>query len=388
MKSPWLLRLLALAGLAISLYLFVLKLTGRIDYLVGCGAGSGCDNVLGSRWSQWFHLPVTGLAAGMYAALLLATWRPSRPVYAGLAICFAGAALWFYAILIFELKAFCPWCATAHLIGLGCAVLLALTLRTQKSIGGKTPHGIIGGIVAILVLILGQLYGPVPDTHALSTESFEPEDRATAIHARGDGRVVPFFGERKFYNTHALPHLGPADAPHVAVKYFDWTCESCGDMHEDLKMVAAKHPGKFCLIMLPVPLNRACNEFFPPGIEDHEGACELARLGLAAWRALPEAYPDVHDVLFTRPVLPPEIAEIAVAQIVGEEALATALSDPWIDELLAANTNDFRQMSSKTIKMPKLLIGREHIVHGITKSPEALLETLEQEFQLPASTAP
>ena len=42
--------------------------------------------------------PVTGLAAGMYAALLAATWRPTRPVYAILAISFAGAALWFYSI--------------------------------------------------------------------------------------------------------------------------------------------------------------------------------------------------------------------------------------------------------------------------------------------------
>jgi hypothetical protein len=154
-------------------------------------------------------------------------------------------------------------------------------------------------------------------------------------------------------------------------------------MHEDLKMVAGKHPGKFCMILLPVPLNRACNEFFPPGIEDHEGACELARLGLAAWRAMPEAFPEVHDVLFTRPVLPPEIAEIAVAQIVGEEALAAALEDPWIEEILTANTNDFRQMSSKTVKMPKLVVSRNKMLHGITKTPEALLEALEQEFQLP-----
>jgi uncharacterized membrane protein len=369
MKSPWLLRLLALAGLAISVYLLTLKLTGRIDGLAGCGAGSGCDNVLGSRWSQFFHIPVTGLAAGMYAGLLLATWRPTRPVYAGLAICFAGAALWFYSILIFALKAFCPWCATAHLIGLTCAVLLTLTLRKQKSIGGKIHLGIIGGIVAMLIFVFGQVYGPIPDTHAISTESVAQEDRDASVHARGEGRVVSLLDDKKFYNTSTLPHLGSSDAPHVIVEYFDWTCEACSEMHEDLKMVAGKHPGKFCMILLPVPLNRACNEFFPPGIEDHEGTCELARLGLAAWRAMPEAFPEVHDVLFTRPVLPPEIAEIAVAQIVGEEALAAALKDPWIEEILTANTNDFRQMSSKTVKMPKLVVSRNKCSTGSPRPP-------------------
>ncbi len=382
MKSPWLLRILALAGLAISVYLLTLKLTGQINSLVGCGAGSGCDNVLGSRWSQFFHIPVTGLAAGMYASLLVATWRPTRPVYAGLAICFAGAALWFCGILIVELK-FCPWCAAAHLIGLSCAVLLTLTLWKQKSIGGKIHLGIIGGIVAMLIFVCGQVYGPVPDTHAVSKETVAQEDRDASVHARGEGRVVSLLDDKKFYNTSSLPHLGPPDAPHVIVEYFDWTCEACGNMHEDLKMVAGKHPGKFCMILLPVPLNRACNEFFPPGIEDHEGACELARLGLAAWRAMPEAFPEVHEVLFTRPVLTPEIAEIAVAQIVGEEALAAALKDPWIEEILTANTNDFRQMSSKTPKMPKLVVGRNKMLHGVTKTPEALLEALEQEFQLP-----
>ena len=97
---------------------------------------------------------------------------------------------------------------------------------------------------------------------------------------------------------------------------------------------------------------------------------------------MPESYPEVHEVLFTRPVLPPEIAEIAVAQIVGEDALATALADPWIDELLAANTNDFRQFSTRTVKMPKLLTGQNRIIHGVTNSSDALLESLEQEFSL------
>ena len=75
MRIHWCLRILAVAGLAISLYLLILKLTGRISYVVGCGEGSGCANVLGSRWSQFFHVPVTAFAAAMYATLLVATWR-------------------------------------------------------------------------------------------------------------------------------------------------------------------------------------------------------------------------------------------------------------------------------------------------------------------------
>lgn len=383
MRSPWLLRILALAGLSISVYLLVLKLTGQISYLVGCGEGSGCANVLGSRWSQFFYIPVTAFAAAMYATLLAVTWKPSRPVYAGLAICLAGAALWFYGILIFELKAFCPWCAAAHAIGLTCAGILAWTLKTRDDIKGNLHLGVVAGILAMAVFVLGQVNGPVPDTHAESTETVAQEDQAVAVHARGPGRVVSVFEDKKFYNTTTLPHLGTADAPHVIVKYFDYTCESCKEMHQDLEMVMTKHPGQFCAIMLPVPLNRACNPHFPSDIEDHPHACELTRLGLAAWRANPEAFPEVHEALFTRPVLAPEVAEIAVGQIVGEEALAKALQDPWIEEVLAANLNDFRQVTSKTVRMPKLLVGKNRMLHGLTKTPEILLRALEKEFGLP-----
>jgi hypothetical protein len=155
-------------------------------------------------------------------------------------------------------------------------------------------------------------------------------------------------------------------------------------MHDDLHNVAEKHPGEICMIMLPVPLNRECNPYFPPPQTNHEHACELSRLSLAAWRANPEAWPQVHETLFTRPVLQPDVAEIAVAGIVGEEALAKALEDPWVTDLITADVNDFRQLMDigKTPKMPKLVVGPGRVLHGLTASPEILLQALEQEFKL------
>jgi len=385
MRSTWFLRTLAIAGLTISVYLLTLKLTGRISYLVGCGEGSGCANVLGSRWSQFFYIPVTALSAAMYAGLLAATWKPLKPVYAGLAICFAGAALWFYGLLIFAIKEFCPWCTTAHLIGLTCAVVLIWKLRKEKTLPGNIHLGVVGGFMAMLLFIIGQLGGPVPDTHAVSTETVEAEDKSVIVHARGEGRTISVFDDKKSYNTSTLPHLGPADAPHVVVKYFDFTCSSCRDMHNDLSMVVKKHPGKFCIIMLPVPLNRSCNPHFPTDQPPHEHACELTRLALAAWRAKPQAYPKVHQTLFTRPVLTPDAARDTLEKLVGEDALKKSLEDPWVDEVIAANINDFRQLIAKTVSMPKLLVGKNRMLHGLTNSPEILLLALEKEFKLSPS---
>lgn len=411
MKSPWLLRILALAGFFISAYLLSQKLMGRIDSIAGCGAGSGCSNVLGSRWSQFFGIPVTGLSSLLYAALFAVSFKPNRTVQGGLAVCFLGAALWFFGVLIFDLKAFCPWCTAAHVIGITSAVLLFRSLKrpAEAAPGKKGPAkkesdvalhlGVVGGFLGVFVLILGQVFGPVPDTHRITTGgSLEVGSQEQAVHAGGGGeeggpstatgRQVKIFDDNKVYNTSVLPHVGPADAPHVIAKYFDYTCGSCKDMHKDLHLVAEKHPGKFCMIMLPVPLNRECNPHFPTPLTNHEHACELARLSLAAWRANPEVWPQVHETLFTRPVLQPEIAEVAVAQLVGEEELAKAMEDPWVEEIIKADVEDFRQFVEigKTPKMPKLVYNKGKVLHGLTRTAEILLQSLEKEFGLPPSS--
>lgn len=392
MKTLPLLRLLALAGFVICTYLFIQKVTGEISSIAGCGTGSGCANVLGSRWSQFFGIPVSGLAAVMYAALLVATWKPNRRVFAAFAICFLGAAVWFVGILIFELRAFCPWCTAMHAIGVLTAVILIVTLRKLKHPEARVFPPVhfapVGALVAILVLVLGQIFGPVPDTHlATSGGTMKRGDKDSAVHTEpvnggSKGRAVEVYAEGTSYHTGNLPHVGPADAPHVMVKYFDYTCSSCLELHQDLEPITRKHAGKFCIILLPVPLNRQCNPNFPADLPNHEHACELARLSLAAWRADPESWPKVHEQLFIRPVLDPSLAEIAVAQIVGEEALAEAMKDPWIDQLLKANINDFAQLIAETRAMPKLLVGKGKMLHGVARSPEIFLQAVEQLFKL------
>ncbi|MCH2063546.1 MAG: vitamin K epoxide reductase family protein [Roseibacillus sp.] len=380
MKSPWALRILALAGLTICGYLGVLKLTGKTTSIIGCGTGSGCSNVLGSAWSQFFGIPVSVLAGIVYLALLITTWRPSRALYGAFAICLTGAALWFIGLLYFTIKAVCPWCLAMHTIGIITSIFLVLSLNKFPAPNPSTPlrFAPLGAVAALLVLALGQLLGPKPDTHARTTEVV----RGTGTAPAEEGRVVTFFNGQKRYNTVTMPHLGPSGAKHVMVKYFDYTCSSCRDVHEDLHFVAKSRPGTFCIILLPVPLHRGCNPHFPAELDNHDHACELARLSLAAWRAAPERWPEVHELLFSRPVLPPEVAEAAVGQIVGYDNLARALEDSWINELLKDGINDFKQMIVQTRAMPKLVVGDNLVLSGAPRSKEVLLEDLEQIYGL------
>lgn len=209
------------------------------------------------------------------------------------------------------------------------------------------------------------------------------------IHERGPGRVIVHKGGSKRFNTSTLPHIGKPDAPHVLIKYFDYVCSSCINMDSDLKELMQRQPGKFCVVILPTPLHRECNPHFPKNQENHPGSCELSRLSLAAWRIKPEAFEQVHKLLFTRPLLDPETAKAGVGALVGEDALDKALKDPWVEEVIQANIADFKKMIAKRIAMPKLLITDSgYLFHGIHKSPEHFVRSMENELKLKKSPTP
>lgn len=410
------LRLLSLGGLLLSGYLSF-AYSGPDKYLVGCGGGSGCADAMGSKWSQWFLVPVTALSLLLYAALLFLTFKPRRTLLLAIGTSLAGAALWFGIVQAFILKSFCPWCLSAHAIGLTCAVLIfrvtspgAVTPSAsaggskQKKTAAPVPAkdsmlpGLLAGLGATVVLIAGQVFGPAPETHLETNLVLEKDETAPLpgkpetsgpVHIRGEGRRVTFLGNKE-YNVSALPHLGNPDAPYVVVKYFDYACDACRDLHHDLEAFMAKHPGKFCIVLLPCPIERACNPHIPSHIKDHAHACELARVALACWRTDPGSFPAVHHALFARPVIDTSRALEAVTPLMKKPLTPDALKDPWIAEVLAADAEDYKRINITNSRlanylMPKLLVGGTRMLHGVTKSREILFQALEHEFKIPAS---
>src|SRR6266850_2648648 len=130
-----LLRLLMLGAIAISAYLASTALSGTA--VAGCGPASNCDKVLHSRWAYWFGIPVSLPALLMYAAVFALTLRmgPKVPVsdqrkawpfLMGAAVLMFGAAIWFSALQYFVIRSFCPYCMTAHILGLAAAAIILL----------------------------------------------------------------------------------------------------------------------------------------------------------------------------------------------------------------------------------------------------------------------
>ncbi|OYV06092.1 MAG: hypothetical protein CFE26_08155 [Verrucomicrobiales bacterium VVV1] len=275
--------LFALLGLGINLLLLFWKLTDPANGIAGCGATGGCNEVLASKWSQVFGLPVTLPGALVYALILLSL-RPrfERLLSPSLAV-LTGGVIWFVSVQLWILHHLCPWCLAAHAIGV---IVVALgVVRVQRPF----LQPMIVGVVATGLLIAAQVFGPAPTTHRI--EETTAANVSAPIHARGDGRKVEFNNGRKIYDRDALPRIGSTKAPHVLVEYFDYRCAACRTMHGFLDSLIGKHPDQIAIIMLPLE-----------GADQHErpGSTSLSRIALAVWRTEPAKFPEIHLVSRTR----------------------------------------------------------------------------------------
>ena len=181
--AGWLLLvrlLLAVAVLGAGYMAYVSFSHGPV---AGCGAGSGCDKVLQSRWAYWLGIPVSLPAVLVYLGLLAATvFAQKRPSWADqqrawavmiiLSVVIAGAATWFIGLQAFVIESFCKFCMTAHTCGLIASVLCLKHIPTGAVVEASArldrPQGFTAsrkailaftglGLACLAVLIGGQL---------------------------------------------------------------------------------------------------------------------------------------------------------------------------------------------------------------------------------------
>ena len=79
----------------------------------------------------------------------------------------------------------------------------------------------------------------------------------------------------------------------------------------------------------------------------------------------------------------PASARTELETIIPAEKLEAALKDPWIEKALKANLDDYRMLSSRDVKMPKVLIKGERTLHGLARSTEQFVEIIKKELELP-----
>lgn len=385
----WVIRLLSVAALSVCFWLYQRKLSGDISSIVGCGGEGDCAQVMGGVWSEWFHLPVTLLAGLVYAAIFCLTLprtqqilgRAGDQLLAAGGVILAAAAAYFLSILYLVEKAHCPWCLGLHITGMTVAGLILTCCRGQGVMGAAG----LTGFAAMVILATGQIWGPKPQTFLITADS---TDAPAAPEVTTGPRVISFFdGSLNLkYDASALPLLGSPSAKVVLVEFFDYTCGSCRELAGDLRELKKKWPDTFAVIALPAPLNRACNSWLKENVRDHPGACELAKLSLALWKAKPGAFSEFHDYLLSLP-LPITPEKIAAAKkraenLAGATELAAAIDDPWVTSQLTENLTTFAKLTTQSIVMPKLLLHSSVMMHGTARDTAEFLQTMEQQFAL------
>ncbi len=380
-RVKWMLVVLLVAAAGMSMWLTVEKFAGRINSLAGCGAGSGCANVLGSKWSVVFGVfPVSLFSLVLYIAVLASLWMDGSRVrwFRVLAAwMFLGAAVWFTALQLFVLHVICPYCMTMHGLGVVLGVLILCMEYKERGVAGRFVLPLLLAVVMVAALAAVQYLGSEPASYRVDDVTGVSDSSDGDAHSLGAGRAVLFFGGKKSYRVNELPRIGSAEAEYVVVEYFDYTCEACGEMRGYLDEVVKKHPGEIAVIVLPVPLNRSCNAHLPKGMEDHENACELARLALRVWRADRTKFPEFHTWLFEYHTQPIEVAEAMAYSLVGEEKMA-GVDEVWVDALLRQNVEDYKVFVQTTPVMPKLLIKGSKMIQGKPRDVESLERVLNE----------
>ncbi len=358
--------LLCAACLALAGWMLFHSLTGV--RMVGCGAGSGCDSVMGSPWAYVLGgVPVSLPAVVSYVLLALCIVflggespedrsldRILWPMMLTLGGAIAGAALWFCYLQLFVLHAFCKYCTLLHLLG---CVLAGLILVAGRPL--SLSKGLYGWFAAGLVS--AALFAFV-QSRTLPAAAYDTGRTEAALPTFSEGEV---------------PVSGPQDAPDELTLLFDFQCIHCRRLHLILPDLLEKAGGQYRLHLCPVPLSSDCNPYIPAtGVDRFAGSCPLTRYALAVWYACPDAYGAYWDYLLgggdERAVVAPAEAEARARALLGED-FQTAVKDPRIDAYLRKVEELFgRTSNAEKSGVPRLIHGQKWLVPETDQADELL----------------
>ena len=420
-------RLFTFAAMAISAYLAYISMTG--DRVVGCGPDSGCDQVLKSRWAYWLNVPVSFFALIIYSLILGGSFRFSlkrepkvqRMTWAwlaGCAIVVIGSAAWFVGIQAIVLKSFCPFCMTAHACGTIAAILI-LANAPIRSTDAKPweleklvfiaprvfRRVVVVALVALAILVTGQVkfehrslvvkpIGITTNTQpAISSNAVAPASAGAAVTnvpapatvattppaptpapaPVAAKRRISIYSGRFELDAFESPIIGTPTNQHVLVSLFDYTCHHCRSMHPLLLEAQAMFSNQLAIISLPMPLDPECNATMQRAHPSHTNACAYAKLGLAVWRADRTKHHAFDDWMMEGSKPPPLVdAQLKAAQLVGAEALAKALQDPWVENQLKLDVAIYEvAYRAQRGQMPQLIVG-QNVALGTYTKPELI----------------
>ncbi len=431
----WVLTGLSTLALALSGYLGWHFLVG--GKVIGCDGGSSCDQVLNSRWSAIGGVvPVSGLAAGAYLAMLVAslsigpaTPAPVRRLAWGAMLVLVGAvggsAVWFTIVQKWIMGAFCAYCMITHTTSL---LLTALVIwRAPKQFDNDSTAPADGYKIGVRPSAGAASSGHLPHkTRSMTVQTTEvaaPENGRTpgavcgctsaaqqcvigplpaiglvlaGIMAACQVVITPpavYRGGESHPNQPAIdprnvPLVGSPDAPYVVILLFDYKCPHCQQMHFLLDEAIRRYNGKLAFALCPAPLSRQCNPYIPQDVDGYQGSCELVKVGMAVWVARREAFPAFNRWMFTlesgdhwRP-RSLDAARAKAVELVGQAKFEAAQANPWIDRFMQTSIRIYGGTIQGGNAVPKLVFGSRWVIPVVYDADE-LVSILQDSLAVP-----
>lgn len=340
---------------------FILTLHGlAMSDMVGCPAGSSCDMVTSSRWSVILGiLPVSAFSLSMYLAVLMCCVFLYlqeddfvKKLLGGLVTAVLFGSLWFIFIQTFKIRAFCPYCMSAHTCGILLALCTGLWLVRGEGMSMKDLRKPFLSGVALAVAFAVFQVATTPSYRMDEGRSPDPLPIPAAV---------------------AAPCIGSPDAPHTVALLYDYQCPHCNIIHDLLEDVVEELEGEVSFVLCPSPLSPACNPYIPAGHDSFPGSCTMAQLALSLWKHDPALFEVYDRWLWEEGRTEAECLEKARSLWAGADA-----GDVWVRQYLSGTLELFARTSAEGKGgIPRLVYGDSWVIPEVDDS-KALADIVRQ----------
>ena len=348
----FLLLILAISGLAVSLYLTGLYMDVKFPQDLGSAASVcdinkwfNCDSSTLSPVSNIFGLPISALGSLFMLSLIgscifpARTWERTNHSLAWLNV--AGCVVLFLYTLFF-LKSICPFCSLYWLISVGIALLF---WKRGESIG--SPDIKVGTVLGMLALI-------VIGGYSFNIRGKEKTDKRLAYSLFQQFQKQPTLEEPNSPNYIHLSTEKFADAPLRISEFSDFQCPSCKVFAELIPKFIKRYAGKLNMQYVFYPLDHNCNDQIERPF--HPLACQAAYLSHCA----KEKFHTVHDEIFANQE---NLSQKWIDQKASELGIQNCLKDP---ETIAAVKEQIASGTELGISStPTLIVNGKKITAGL-----------------------
>ncbi len=216
----------------------------------------------------------------------------------------------------------------------------------------------------------GQQDGQATDESSKSSD----ESEKLAVTER---RLAEIAGGTIKLDVKHWPLAGNADADYVFVEMFDYNCPDCRQTHATVKAVKEKFGDKLAIIVLPLPLNRQCNDQIQYTAPQFTESCLLANLAVAVWKADTKKFAEFHDWMFAEPNAPSyQRAKAYADELIGKKELDEIVNSQVPEAFIKKHVQIYQRLNRGNI--PKLLL-RDAGYVGRFQSVDQLTEALNKQ---------